>query len=476
MKNILLITTDQHRADCLSSAGHPVVATPHLDQLAAEGVRFSAAYSDCPICIPARCSIISGLHASTFGKPYYFEHEPFPITRSETLMSLMTQAGYQTQAVGKMHFYPERARYGFENMILDWDYVDWLNEQTDHSRLAFVGNGVGLNEFWPTAAPVPSMLTSTAWTVNESIRFLHRRDPERPFFLWVSFFDPHPPLMPPEPYYSMYDDYPIPEPAMGDWTEDAPYDQRFHRESHKYDKIVPQTIRKIRSAYYGQITYIDHQLGRLLGAMRSMGILDETLIVYTSDHGEMLGDHRDFGKSTLYEASAKVPMIVRFPKGHHPERRGEVCDAPVGLVDVLPTLTEFAGIETPEGIDGRDMLSLGEEANAAWRSYYPCEVKARGGMFALTNGTEKYMWFQWGNREQYFRLDEDPLETNDLSRNSTYADRMAWWRECLVERLTKHNHPAVRNGRMVSMNEPYPPERMVRAANPLGWNFDRPNN
>lgn len=160
--NILLITDDQHRADCLGVAGHPVVQTPHLDQLAYEGVRFRAAYSECPICIPARCSLISGLHASTYKKPSFFREQPVPIDRSRTLMALLTQAGYQTQAVGKMHFYPHRARYGFENMILDLDYVEWLEKETPYRGAAsFMGRGLGLNEFWPVPAPMPAAFTST---------------------------------------------------------------------------------------------------------------------------------------------------------------------------------------------------------------------------------------------------------------------------------------------------------------------------
>lgn len=473
--NILFITADQFRADCLSAMNHPVVETPHLDQLAAEGVLFQSAYSDCPVCVPARCSIISGLHASTYGKTHNFP-QPFPIERKQTLMSLLTQSGYQTQAVGKMHFNPVRSCYGFENMILDWDYVEWLNEKTSNKSLAFVGNGIGLNEFWPAPSPVPANMTSTAWTVDESIRFLRHRDPDRPFFLWTSFFDPHPPIHPPEPYYSMYDHYPIEEPAIGDWVDDAPYEQRLHREMNKYDKIAPQTIRKIRSSYYGTITYIDHQLGRLFGAMRAMRMLDNTLIVFTSDHGEYLGDHRDFGKVMLHNASSKVPLLLRWPKDYCPERVGARCEQPVGLVDILPTLVEFGGGIVPVNIDGRSLLPLAKGEEVTWREYFPCEVKSfQKRVFALTTGKEKYIWYEWGNREQYFELIGDPKECYDLSQSPEFAERIEYWRNKLIERLVQRGDAATDGNQLIGCYEPYPSDNQVRSKNPHGWNYDRPN-
>jgi arylsulfatase A-like enzyme len=472
--NILFIMADQHRADCLGVAGHPVVQTPHLDQLAYEGVRFSAAYADCPICIPARCSLISGLYASTYGKPRFFSHESFPIDRDKTMMAHLTRAGYQTQAVGKMHFYPERSCYGFENMVLDLDYADWLREETEYRMGAFTGNGLGLNEFWPTLSPVPAHLTSTAWTVDQSIRFLNRRDPDRPFFLWTSFFHPHPPIDPPEPYYSMYDDAPIPEPAIGDWANDPPYPQRDHREANKYDLIPPRVIRKIRSCYYGLITEIDHQLGRLFGTMKQLDLLDNTLIVFTSDHGEHLGDHRDFGKVTLYDTAARVPFILRWPRGYCGERQGVVCDAPIGLVDIMPTLVEFGGGGQPEGIDGQSLLPLAHGETPPWRPYITGEVDVAEGLFSLTDGQEKYLWYRWGGREQLFDLRADPGECRDLALDPSMAEQLGTWRERLIAWLAERDHPGTDGSQLLSVQRPYPPESMVRSKNPHGWSYNRP--
>lgn len=473
--NILLIMDDQHRADCLGVAGHPAIQTPHLDQLAYEGVRCTAAYSDCPVCIPARCSVISGLYASTYGKPYFFSHQSFPIDRQRTLMALLTRAGYQTQAVGKMHFYPERACYGFENMVLDFDYAEWLRDAGGFRGGAFTGRGLGLNEFDPMLSPVPAPLTNTAWTVEESMRFLRRRDPDRPFFLWTSFNKPHPPIDPPEPYYSWYGDAPIPDPALGDWVDDPPLAQRLHRESNKYDRIAPETVRRIRASYYGLITEIDHQLGRLFGLMKQMGLLDNTLIVFTSDHGEFLGDHRDFGKQLLYDASARVPLIIRWPKGYRPERRGVTMDAPVALVDLLPTLVEFGGGTVPDGLDGRSLLGLAAGEAVEPRPFIPLMHEQYGGMFGLTDGKIKYLWFRWGGREQFFDLQADPAERHDLAAAAGGDPRLQEWRQRFVSWMAERRHAAVgEDGALLVDQAPYPPERQVRALNPLAWSYDRP--
>lgn len=471
--NILLITDDQHRWDCLGIEGHPTIQTPHLDQLAREGTRFTSAYSDCPVCIPARGSLISGQYAATYGKPHFFRGEPFPIDIERTMMSLLTQAGYQTQAVGKMHFYPERACYGFENMILDIDYVEEMDLYSEYKE-QLLSKGMGLNEVWPVRSAVPAHQTLTAWTVNQSIRFLKRRDPTRPFFLWTSFFKPHPPFDPPEPYDTMYDNMAIPEPAMGDWIHDAPFAQRLHREAAKFDLIAPEMIRKIRKAYYGLITEIDHQLGRLFGYMMRYGLYRNTLILFTSDHGDMLGDHLDLGKTTHYEGSAHVPFLMRFPDGYQCVEKGSVVDKPIALVDILPTLVEFAGGTVPNDIDGRSLLPLARNNEAPWRPWVPLEIGAGKGQFGLTDGQWKYLWFRWEGREQLFHLDSDPYENRDLAGDPAHRPQLETWRNHLIEHLSARERDVTDGTTLLSSGGEYPGEREVRSRNPHGWYHNYP--
>lgn len=218
--NILYIVLDQWRGDCLGLAdsAHPVM-TPHIDQVAYEGAWFRRAYADCPLCMPQRATMLIGQTASQHGMPYNFlagPRSPIPLDLSLPYR-LTREAGYQSKAVGKMHFYPERARFGFEHITLHPDdYVNWLEEQ-GYGGL-YRGHGVGGNEVYPVVSPLPERYSHTNWKVAEAIRFLGRRDPEAPFFLWLVFEAPHSPFDPPAPYDRLYDDFAIPEAVVGDWV------------------------------------------------------------------------------------------------------------------------------------------------------------------------------------------------------------------------------------------------------------------
>lgn len=464
--NILLITTDQQRGDAMGCDGNPAIMTPHMDLLAFEGTRFTRAYSDCPICIPARATIMNSRHAWAYDKPYYFEAEHMPIDPAKSLPGMLGGAGYQTQAVGKMHFYPQRCCYGFDNMILtELDYTDYLL-RTPYAGRA-MGHGLGHNEMYPSRSMVPQEYTQTTWTVDESVRFLDWRDPMRPFFLWTSFTKPHPPFDPPEPYDTMYDPRQLPEPVIPEWstTDECPNYIVRKRMSYKYDLIPPDVVQKARACYYGLITEIDYQMGRLLGALRERGLLNNTIIIYTSDHGETLGDFRSFGKNNFYEGSSRVPFIIRLPKDHPDQTPGSVCDEPICLADILPTCLSQVGVEPPEGIDGRDLSHLVRGETEGWRDYVCCQCEEN---YMLTDGKEKYLWYKWGGFEQLFDLRTDPNEERNLTKEPTAQQRLELWRQRAIAWLREIGDDGTDGATLVPIDREMPPENLMRAKDSLG--------
>ncbi len=241
--------------------------------------------------MPQRVTMLTGKTGSQMRCISNFGPDNQPdFNRSMTLPArLAREAGYQSKAIGKMHFMPHRSRYGFEHVALHPDdYLWWLE---DHGYGgAFRGHGLGGNEVYPAVAVTPDKYYHTTWSIDESIRFFDQRDPETPFFLYLVFEAPHSPFDPPEPYDRMYDNFSIPDPVQGDWVESQyPASYQRRRVTSKLDQLTPEVIRETRRRYYGQISQIDYHLGRLFGALRIRGIDRNTAIVFTSDHGECLG-------------------------------------------------------------------------------------------------------------------------------------------------------------------------------------------
>ncbi len=409
--NLLLITTDQQRWDTCGPAAPAFLRTPHLDQLGHEGIRYRSAYADCPVCVPARVSLMTGQYATTHGMIGNGRSSAV-MGRDDTLPGCLRRCGYQTAAIGKMHFGPQRARHGFDEMILPEDYYRWMGRSG--YPLQPMRHGLGQNELYPSLATVPEALTLTSWTAEQCVDYLReRRDPTAPFFLWCSFAKPHPPLDPPEPYYSMYRGSDIPPCADGDWTGDDACPAVFAqtRKGMKHDLLPAGVWRDARAAYYGLVTQIDYQIGRVLGALADAGLYRDTVILFTSDHGELLGDHRAGGKCYFHEGSAHVPFLLRLPWDRPGRRAGTGVDTPVTHADILPTLVGLAGGTPPGGVDGVDLLAPGGIA----REYVVGVGGANVRQAAITDGRWKYFWFPQGACEQLFDLAEDPLEERNLA-------------------------------------------------------------
>lgn len=454
--NILFILTDQWRGDCLGYTGHPVVETPHLDLLAERGTVFTRAYSPCPVCVPGRAAIMTGLSPYrhgflTNGRAFW----QYPVTLAGTLAG----AGYHTQCVGKMHVDPWRNLVGFHNVVLHDgymhgarrgerefgmtdDYTPWLREQLGRPYADHIDTGVGCNGRVARPWNYDEMLHPTSWVTTQGIDFLRRRDPSKPFFLMLSYHRPHPPLDPPEAMLNRYLAKELPPLPMGDWTDSLP-----PQGSGGHDSPTPRDPAQrdyARRAYYAQITHIDFQINRIRMALYEHGVLDDTAIVFTSDHGEMLYDHGRFGKGPPFESSARVPFILRLPNDEGGRR---IVDQPVDLADILPTFCDVAGVDIPPHLDGRSIVPFCRGESPQWRPWLHGENGGSGFQW-LTDGHEKYIWIVASGRELLFDLDNDPDETRDLS--DARPNRVARWRRELIERIKDRDEGFVRDGELVA--------------------------
>jgi arylsulfatase A-like enzyme len=441
--NILLIVTDQQRGDCvgIDRCAPEALQTPNLDWIARTGSYFEHGYAECPSCIPARRCLMSGTAPAANGVVGF---RNMPWSPAHTLAGELSQAGYQTEMIGKLHLHPLRKRFGFDHMQLADatrgsvnDYVDWL--RTQHGRVEQdpgMAHGISSNGWVGRPHHLPEEQMHTFWCIDRAMEFLKKRDPSAPFFLNISLIDPHPPLTPPKFYYDRYIERELPEPAVGDWAPAFDGPQRGLDPNAPEICLTRHDMHCSRAAYYGMVNFIDEQIGRLYQFAR--GQMNETLVVFVSDHGEMLGDHNLFRKTWPYEASARVPFIVRAPASwDYPE---EVrCGTPVGLQDVMPTVLDAAGLSIPETCTGKSLLPVMRGESDGVREelhgeHSQCYAIDNGNQF-VTDGSHKYVWYTQSGREHLFDLDNDPNETHDLTREADAEERLAPWRERLIEFL-----------------------------------------
>lgn len=433
--NILLITTDHWPAALLGCADHPVIQTPTLDQLAASGVRYTNAYSECPVCIPARRTLMTGVSPRTHGDRVFLETLPMP--NLPTLAATFTAAGYQTYAVGKLHVYPQRDRIGFDDVILDEegrlqygtidDYELYLGD-TGYAGCQYE-HGMSNNEYSTRAWHLPEETHATNWATRSMCRTIQRRDPTRPAFWYLSYRHPHPPLVPLRSYLQLYQDMglEIDDPFLGGWAQNRdrlPFSLQAHvTRGDKYDEA--QT-RMARLAFYALCTHIDHQLRVVVGTLREEGLLSNTVICFTSDHGEMLGNHHMWAKRLFYESSANVPMLLLGPEGEPRIRTGTVDDRLVGLQDVMPTLLDLAGVAIPESVEGRSMV-----ASDSGREWLYGEIdEGDHATRMIRKGKHKLIYYAAGNHRQLFDLELDPEELLDLSSSPEHRE--------LLDEMTLH--------------------------------------
>ncbi len=427
--HILLITTDQQRFDALGINGNPDLETPNLDALAARGVNFTRSYSTCPVCIPARRTLLSGQHPFTHGLRWYqdgLEWDP-PFT----LPAILGDAGYQTQLVGKLHMHPMGKRYGYDNMVLSEtsnyrpdspvqtrnDYVRWLREQGVQEDPHF--HGIGSNSRLVSAWPLEDRFHQNNWLAQEATRFLcEDRDPTQPFFLHLSFFHPHPPLVPPRDYLERYLSKDVGTPSFGEWAAHGDVVPGTPPDSAigPFDEAI---MRRARAAYYALINHIDDCVARVIERWRTYQHprgKEPLYILYGSDHGEMLGDHHLFRKSLAHEGSSHVPFFISgYNVDMEPATRTDLCS----WEDVLPTIAELASVTLPGEVDGRSLAPAlrGETTSEPESLAGVCHGQTDN--YWIVRDHEKYVYYPATGEEQLFDLATDPQELHDCSADTT---------------------------------------------------------
>ena len=297
----------------------------------------------------------------------------------------------------------------------------------------------------------------TNWTVSRALRFLERRDPSCPFFLTVSFIAPHPPLQPPAFYFERYLRTGVPEPVIGDWAEPPAGIAAGGQDivAPNQVRLEGEAMRSARAAYYGLINHVDDQIRRLLNTITGVDRMtgNNTIVVFTSDHGEMLGDHYMWRKSRAFEPSARIPFLVRAPERFGLERQA-VLDEPCTHVDIMPTLLEMAGAEIPSSVEGRSLLPLMRGENPPWREYV--HIEHSGLHQGLTDGKEKYIWEVPSGRELFFDLRDDPQELRNLAPKPECAKPVRMWRERLIRELVNRPEGFTDGKRLIPGREYYP--------------------
>ncbi len=450
--NILFLMSDQHRGDFLGASGNDWIVSPNLDDLAKEGVIFRKAYSSVPSCTPARTAIFTGLSPWNHGMLGYMGEASQ--TYECEMPALFSQKGYTTHAVGKNHFGPPSNTHGYKNVELEegWhsvikedfkcDYQKWFEKVAP--EYDFNATGLGYTDHrGGISFKFSDSLHATYWTAERAVSFIEtNREGQGPWFLKVSFQRPHPPFDPPERWLEYYRNTDIPLPGVSGWArEKYPEKMGDIRETpNATHGIYPDyQIRESLEAYAAGISFVDEQIGRIIAALKESHQYKNTLILYTADHGDMMGDQYMWRKCRPYEPSVRVPMIIRWPETLHLKaKRGQSRSELVELRDIFPTFADVADLDIPAAIDGESMLGI-LDGNQEWRQLLDLEhsliYEKDNAWVALTDGKYKYIYFTLTGEEQLFDLENDPCEFSNIVANSDGRQLHDYWYQEMVEHL-----------------------------------------
>ncbi len=436
--NVLVVMYDQLTPGALGCYGNPATKAPTIDRLAAEGVVFDAAYTNSPLCTPARYCMMTGqLPSATRG----YDNAAYLASTIPTFAHYARAAGYRTVLSGKMHFVGPDQLHGFEERrttdIYPADFgwtPDWRtpDERIDwwyHNMDSVTGAGV---------AEVTNQLLFDDEVGFQAVRALHdlaRSSDERPFLLVASFTHPHDPYVTRQEYWDRYEGVDIPMPQVSaDDVDLDPHTQRL-REACAMDRttITDDDVRDARRAYMGNVSYVDDWTAKLVGTLGALGLADDTVVVLLADHGDMLGERGLWYKMNFFEGSTRIPLVVHAPGRFQPRR----VDAPVSLVDVLPTIVELAGGSPDDAVEplaGRSLLPLcrGEAEERTVVGEYAAEG-ACAPIVMLRRGHLKFVHCP-ADPDQLYDLAADPHERVNLATDPAHADVVAAFRAEVAER------------------------------------------
>jgi arylsulfatase A-like enzyme len=437
--NILFVMVDEMRFDAMGCAGHPIVKTPALDRLAGQGVRFSSAYVASPVCSPSRACAFTGRYAHVHG----VTANGIPAHNGEIFLpSLLRHHGYHTAIAGKLHYTPKRFDYGFdqfwsfsnEGPAPELGYNEYLRKK--HGSPAKWPKKPGTSP-WPDD-PLgrdvgeflyPEEDFETDWISARSIEYLRsRKDSAQPWFLFTSYLKPHSPSVEPNPWFSLYDPNKIPVPALPQNAKAIRAAQRERARRHYVDD--PEMIRTMTAKYYGAISHVDRHVGEILRELDRLGMASSTIVLFTADHGNMLGEKGRWFKGIQYDGSARVPLIWRgLPESK--ENGGRVVKETVENTDLLPAILEAAGLPVPQGVQGRSFLKLCRSGDPAWKNHAFSELRAGsyldGGWKLIDNSLDGSGPFE------LYDLAKDPKEDVNLAQEPAQKQRVESMRKRLMD-------------------------------------------
>ena len=473
--NILILMTDQQRADSMGCSGNPIIRTPNIDNIANQGVRFDSTYTVSPLCMPARASFISGLYPHNHNMWQNAGKLP---KDDETFFHHLQKQGYFTAHIGKSHYYTHLSG---EHLSEQEDYMharglDYVHETTGpratlwaDSYLTDYWKSKGLLKsfrqdyikrskmkgpkgpektdrcpVWPSPLPEEDFIDS--YIGRKAVEFIGSYQDTNPLCVFVGFGGPHPPWDAPGRYASMYDPEsmpaPIPADSPGRWVPEKVL-ERMGREK-KAKNISKENIQKAAANYYGKISLIDYWIGKILSVFDNLAGSENTLVVFWSDHGEMLGDHQCLGKKFFFESSVRVPLIIRWPSQ---VQKGRVCQSLVEIIDVYPTLLEVAGAVPSKRCFGKSLWPLLLDPQRNHRRAVFSEVSFFGHHNSMIRTSRhKYAVDETGVGILLYDLIEDPLEQNNLIGHPKTVQTEQNLRDGLLAFLTDtqlrmNNHP-----------------------------------
>jgi choline-sulfatase len=423
--NLLFINADQHSPRVLGCYGDPIIRTPNLDALAARGTRFERAYCPFPICVPSRASLATGRYAHALG--LWDNSKPYLGWEAPSWGHRLTEQGHRVTTIGKLHYRSADDPTGFPDQRIPMHVV--LNDQNVFGLLRARMPPLNQRQWVLDAGPGETEYTRYDRAIaDEAVRYLRDEaaGQDRPWALYVSFIHPHIPLVIPEEYFGLYPPEAVPLPAgwrPHEWSR-HPAAELKRRSGMMDEPFDEPTIRRAIAAYYGMVTFLDELIGRVLAQLDAAGLRETTRVIYTADHGEMLGAHGLWWKECLYEESVGVPMIVAGPD----IPTGKVSRTPVNLVDCFPAIVEAVGASpAPEDADlpGESLFALAQapDRDRVIFSEYHASMSPTGA-FMIRLGRYKLI-YHVGLPHQLFDLEADPHELHDLADDPAHAEARA---------------------------------------------------
>jgi len=446
--NVLLLFSDQFRWDGINAIGNKVMVTPNLDSLCNEGTAFTRAYSPSPVCVPARMSMLYGQYPYNTG---LCDNSTNFTPKQKNIMQVLSANEYYCHGIGKMHFVSDpNGLNGFcsrerqeelSSNYVDDEYLQYIKAK-GYNKVFDINGQRSEMYYIPQISQLPAEDHPTNWVGDRTTDFIKGYDKEQPFFLMSSFIHPHPPFSPPTPWNKLYRVPFVDDPFVPEDSEELLVHVNRVQNRYKYrdNGIDNNLIKTMRAYYYSCISFVDYQIGRIIESLKEKGILDDTIIIFTSDHGELLGDYNCVGKRCMLDSSAKIPFIIRYPSLVN---RNSICKMPISLIDILPSLLDV--LDIPVGIlqlDGKSIFEL-IKGNVNRKYIYSQLSNGQTGLYMLATENEKLIYSAADDKLLYFDNRVNERESKNLVNTQPYASEVSKIKGELVKVLKANVQGAV---------------------------------